>query len=406
MNNIVYDVNTAENDNHIILIDKLVKGANKCREIIKESRPLLRIYSFNKDNDIVQFDNEEIIKINEMLKQIGLKLKLAMPEFVWPIPEDPSSLEIALGRFSKLTLNDWKQIAACNRIEEIVANVSLDEINDFGKVHLVTPDNLPELQVLAKGVPGSEAIIIIPPCAVPIRVFEPMIDEFSKHYFTITFENPYLFHLWRSLPEPSGNISDEVDYIGAVLKEFNITHAHLVGICGGAPIALAAAEKFGDLIKSIVVCHGDLKFGSDVAQTPFKQQFASYLSGALKNEKKAIDVHTLFLDPSLLHGVSDELGPFIMYPYADFKLFMRYSKLNLALMEFDATKTACNVNQPTLIITSCDDRMAHPEGSYRLHQIILDSELKIKESGSHHDILLENKEIYNNILEFINGTQF
>ncbi|RKD31347.1 alpha/beta fold hydrolase [Lacrimispora algidixylanolytica] len=390
MNNII--------ENDVNIVTKLVKSIKKIQSFIRESQQNLKLYAINIEDDNICFAEDEINIINNFLVLIGEKFNIVIPKFVWPIPENITGLDMSLSNFVNLSGNDWKRIVENQINVDILTYIS---VNKTENKEICKPDGLPEFQVFFSGNQENEAIIIIPPCAVPVDVFEPMIKELSKYYYTVIYENPYLFNLWRSLSEPTGNIEDEVAYIGTILQKPNIKHAHLIGICGGAPIAIRAAERFGDLVKSLIVCHGDLNFGSDVARTSFKREFASRLSYALRNTDSAEEVYSMFLDPLLLYGVEDELGPFIMYPYVNYNLFIRYAKINLALMEFDSTVSANSINQPVLIITSSDDRMAHPEGSYRFHQMIPNSELIITESGNHHDVMLENSKIYLNILKFL-----
>ena len=70
-------------------------------------------------------------------------------------------------------------------------------------------------------------------------------------------------------------------------------------------------------------------------------------------------------------------------------------------MSFNATKSAQAITQPMMIITSRDDRMTHPGASHLLHQIIGSSSLWERESGSHHDVLLGNQEIFTSILPLL-----
>jgi pimeloyl-ACP methyl ester carboxylesterase len=186
-----------------------------------------------------------------------------------------------------------------------------------------------------------------------------------------------------------------------VLHDHGIQRAHLIGICGGAPIALAAAAELGPRVASVVVCHADLNFGAQVPRTPFQQQFQGFLCDAATSLERAKAVLDMFLDPNMLFGMPAPLAPFIVYPYCDLELFYRYAKINHGLMAYNASEVARRLDQRVLIVTSRTDRMTHPASSYYLHRIVNDSELSERETGSHHDVLLPDQELFTTILEFV-----
>ncbi len=398
-----YKFNNHEDD----LITRLVRSLHACQTIIRSSQYALRIFPImqEKDNITHQLEESEVIQCNNFLKKVASYLHLSVPQFVFPIPTDPLSLETAISKFCGLELKEWKDIANLSLLDFLANKLSPAQFDTRTVHQSIKSVNGLNFDVYSQGNPSKEAVILIPPCGIPAQLFQPWLDILGRQNYTLTMENPFLFGDPYSLPDPSWDISQEVDYIGAILEKNNISCAHLVGICGGAPIALAAAARFSKQIASLIVCHGDLNFGLNTPRTPFQQQFQGLLSDSSNNISRAKEVYALFLDPAVLFGLPNQLGPFVLYPYSDFRLFQRYSKINSGLMSFDATKPAQRITQPVMIISSRDDRMTHPETSQRLHQMIENSFLWERESGSHHDILLGSHDTFAAISLFLNKNQ-
>jgi pimeloyl-ACP methyl ester carboxylesterase len=392
------------NDYDDDLITRLVRTLHSCQAVLRSSQHALRIFPVIQENNDTshQLEETDVIQCNNLLKKISCQLQLAVPQFVFPIPKRPLSLESAISKFCGFELKEWRHIANLSLFDSLANKLSSVQFETGAVRQRVKSVGGSNFDVYYQGIPANEAVILIPPCGVPTRLFQPWLDILGAQHYTLTMENPFLFGDPYSLPEPSGDIWQEVDYIGIILEENNIYRAHLVGICGGAPIALAAAARFGQQIASLIVCHGDLNFGLNTPRSPFQNQFQGLLSDAATNISRAKEIYALFLDPAVLFGLPSQLGPFVLYPYSDFRLFQRYSKINSGLMAFDATQSAQQINQPVMIITSRDDRMTHPRASHLLHQIIGSSFLWERESGSHHDTLLGNQEIFTAISQFLN----
>ncbi|MNL37862.1 hypothetical protein D3C87_1600350 [compost metagenome] len=103
----------------------------------------------------------------------------------------------------------------------------------------------------------------------------------------------------------------------------------------------------------------------------------------------------------MLFRVPTELAPFILYPYADVGLFHRYAKINFALMAYDATAAAQQLELPMLIVANGKDRMTHPGASLMLHRLVNGSRLQEREAYSHHDALLINTDMLATITKFV-----
>ncbi|MET9434115.1 alpha/beta hydrolase [Streptomyces sp. NPDC006551] len=373
-----------------------------CQPLLGSARETLRVFPAH-DRDGAGFAPEDVERCNEVLAGIGAAYGLTVPRFVWPAPERPSSLEVALSNFCDLELGGWQPVA--DRSGDPAGGAAgLAGLAALPGRRRIEAEGVPAFDSFSAGPAGGEAIVLILPSGVPATLFRPWLEELSADRLVITYENPYLFGEWRSLDTPEGDFAEEIDLVGALLAEYGPTRAHLIGICGGAPVALAAAAEFGDRVETLTVLHPDLNFGEGVMRTPFQKQFQSVLAGAASGPRRARDTLTLFLDPNMLYGVEPRLAPFILYPYGDEELFHRYAKQNYALMAYDANEAARRLRQRVLIATSRTDRMTHPETAHHFGGLV-SGEVTVaeRESGTHHDILIPDQEIYAMLRKFIGG---
>jgi hypothetical protein len=69
----------------------------------------------------------------------------------------------------------------------------------------------------------------------------------------------------------------------------------------------------------------------------------------------------------------------------------------------DASEAARRLDQRSLIVTSRTDRMTHPASSDPLRPSVDGSELSERSTGSDHDILLPNRELFAAIRKFVDA---
>jgi pimeloyl-ACP methyl ester carboxylesterase len=381
----------------------LVAGVlDACRPLLEAGREVLRV--FPAGDSAQALGPAGVDRCNEVLAAIGKAYGYQTPHFVAPAPNDPSALEAALSTFCGLEPGLWAAVAASDRPVELPAEPPLLGPGPRERRQRVpAAGGLPAFDAFSLGSRGGEAVVVVPPCGVPATLLRPWLAEFGTDRLALTYENPYLFGEWESLPSPDGDFTQETAYIGALLREYGVSRVHLIGICGGAPLALAAAADLGPAVASMVLCHPDLNFGPGVTRSPFQAQFQGYLLEAGSDRRRARDVLDLFLDPHMLTGVPPRLAPYVLYPYSDLELFQRYSRINHGLMSYDATDAAAKADQRLLVITSGADRMTHPAAARHLHAMVPGSVLAERETGNHHDILLPTAELFAELRTFLDG---
>ncbi|MEU9453927.1 alpha/beta hydrolase [Streptomyces sp. NPDC048277] len=360
----------------------------------------LRVFPTD-EAEAAALDARAVARCDEVLARLGAAHGLTAPRFTAPAPDTPSSLEVALSNLCDLELGGpgaWRALADASAGAPGSVRSGAAALPG---AHRVTAPGLPAFDSYAVGDPGDEAIVLVPPCGVPATLFAPWLDRLSARHRVVTYENPYLFGDWASLPTPSGDFAEEIAQTLAVVEEYGPGPVHLIGVCGGAPVALAAAARLGDRAGSLTMLHPDLNFGPGATRTPFQTQFQGLLAGAGRNPARAREVLTMFLDPNMLFGVPVRLAPFVLYPYGNLELFHRYARLNDALMAYDANDAAHRTAARTLIVTSRTDRMTPPDTARHLHALVPGSTLEERPTGSHHDILFPDDEMFALLQSFV-----
>lgn len=387
------------------VFSKLADALELCQPLMASSRAALRVFPGGAQGASggAVFDDAAVARCNEVLTAIGAARGLKIPQFVSPAPARPSSLEVAISNLCELEPGGWQEIASAPREPVLALERSGGELVAPPVRRRIEAAGLPPFESFSYGDRSDEAIVIIPPCGVPAALFQPWLAALSAKHLVITYENPYLFGDWASLPVPSGELATEAAYVGAVLQAYGISRAHLIGICGGAPIAVAAAADLGDRVASLIIGHGDLNFGAEVPRTAFQKQFQGLLAEARASLERAREVLDLFLDPNMLFGIAVRLAPFVLYPYGDLALFHRYARINHGLMVYDVNDAARRLDQRLLILTSRTDRMTHPATSHHLHRTVRGSTLVERDSGTHHEILIANEDLFAAIRRFVDA---
>jgi pimeloyl-ACP methyl ester carboxylesterase len=191
-----------------------------------------------------------------------------------------------------------------------------------------------------------------------------------------------------------------VEDLLALIDELATGPVHLMGLCGGAAVALAAAAQRPDRVSSVSQWHADLELGSEAVKTDHQANLRALLDlGGESRDTAAWLREKLTSGP--MTGVPEKIGPLVVRPYATAELFYRYAKLTGATMHWDSRQTATGVNQPCLVVTSEDDNTAHPDGSRRLAEIVPGARLVVAEHGTHLDAFRATNEQVSCLMSFL-----
>lgn len=176
------------------------------------------------------------------------------------------------------------------------------------------------------------------------------------------------------------DVPTQADDLHAVLDLFDVEAAHVVGLCGGAAVALAAGSA---RIRSLSLWHGDYELGPEVPKTNHQQDVQSLMLMAGRQRKRAAGLHAMLRRPATLENLRADIAHELIYPYASAELLYRYGRLNGAIMTTDCRPLLAGIDVPTLVVSSMADTTAHPEGSVFVASGIPGARLELLPRGDH-----------------------
>jgi 3-oxoadipate enol-lactonase len=253
---------------------------------------------------------------------------------------------------------------------------------DFVPVEVPTSDGA-VLRAYAGGAPGGEVIALATACGMPIELNEAWMRELGRSHYIVTWESRALFGQCANFDALAHGVEAQAADLRAVLAHFGVASAHLMGLCGGAVIALAAAADEPGRWRSLSLWYGDFDLGDAAPKTKHQRELIRLLAMLRAGRKEAASLQRLFLDPAMVANARRDVAHLIMYPYAGAELLYRYACLNGAIMEYDVRPLLARIPARTLVVTSDDDATAHPEGSRRVAEGIPAARLHVEPHGDH-----------------------
>lgn len=268
------------------------------------------------------------------------------------------------------------------QINEIVDQVLEDSFERrYRCSHVNAFDGAP-LRAYASGKPGGKAIVIVLPCGMPAQLCDRWLEFLGKDYFTITWESRALFAEPDNFDALNCDVATQAQDLFAVMDHFEVQAAHVMGLCGGASIAIKAAAAQPERVSSLSLWHGDFNLGVNSPQTTHQRHLRALMSIGSASRAQAASLHKLF-QQSMMIDVRADLAHVVLYPYAAPEVLFRYAKLNGSIMHTDISDCLARVTQPALVVTSEADHTTHPEGSIRVAKALPHATLRIEPAGDH-----------------------
>jgi pimeloyl-ACP methyl ester carboxylesterase len=265
-------------------------------------------------------------------------------------------------------------------IDTAVAN-SFDVF--FHKDTVVSRDGVP-LNVYGAG-PGDETVVLVPACGMPAALVETWMRFLARDRRVLAWESRGLFGPAARGGDHAVDAAAQAADLFAVLDHHAVSSAHVIGLCGGAVIALAAAADQPARISSLSLWHGAYEFVSGSPRTRFQDDLIELMSIAAHSRAAARSVQTAFCQVAL-RTTPAETAHFVLYPYTNPELFYRYCRLNGSIATTDVEPYLAKVVQPTLVVTSEDDETAHPQGSKQVAEGLPNGVLRVEPHGDHSSL--------------------
>ncbi|WP_328723096.1 alpha/beta hydrolase [Streptomyces sp. NBC_00247] len=239
------------------------------------------------------------------------------------------------------------------------------------------------LDAFATGDPSRPAVVLVPPCGMPVQLSLGWLRALGQDHFVVTWQSRGLFAPNGPEEGMAGGVADQVGDLLAVMDAFDLPACHVMGLCGGAVIALDAVHRHPERFGSVSLWHGDYDFGADSTKTDHQQDVQALMEMGADSLGKATAYQKLMHRPAALAKIPERVAPLVLYPYATPELFHHYCRLNLAIMTFDITHLLGDVAHPTLVVTSRTDTTAHPAGSHRVARELARAQLVEEPTGDH-----------------------
>lgn len=256
----------------------------------------------------------------------------------------------------------------------------------YSTLALRRPDDA-VITAIAAGPPAAPCVLISAPCSLGYRLALPWLRALRYSYRCVIMQprgtSERIDHA-EDFDRRGYDVSHQVADLLALTEELGPGPVHVMGLCAGAAVTLAATAQRPDRISSLSLWHADMELGDEAPKTDHQVNLRALLDLAGESREIAAWLREKLISGPMT-GVPERIGPLVVRPYATSELFYRYAKLTGTTMHWDSGPVAAAVNRPCLVVTSNDDDTAHPAGSRRLAEIVPDARLVVAEHGSHLD---------------------
>ena len=266
-------------------------------------------------------------------------------------------------------------------VDRVVADALANTFEGYTRRETVlSPDGVP-LNVYTAG-EGEETVVLVPACGMPAALAENWVRFFACDRRVLTWESRGLFGAAGLSGEHATDIHAQAADLFAVMDHHGLPDAHVIGLCGGAAIALVAAAGQPSRVRSLSLWHGAYGFAEDYPKTSHQQGLIELMTAAARSRSAAQAVHSAFCQ-AVLTSTPADVAHLVLYPYASPELLYRYCRLNLGITGAPVEPYLAKVEPPTLVVTSGDDDIAHPEGSRRVVVGLPRGQLRVEPHGDH-----------------------
>jgi pimeloyl-ACP methyl ester carboxylesterase len=352
----------------------------------------------------------DLAAVQTLIDQLAWELGVRAPRVV----ADPSGLvaaELAISNRLGLAALLDRSVSFGGVSDALVAATVRQTRRGLPAVTVAVAPDGSTLRCYDLGPPTGPVVVLVSACGMPVGLLRRWMIGLSDRFRVLTWESRGMFPAHEATAGWAGNQTtagwagnqttagwagnqtldedfDRREYdvptqagdLHAVLDAFDVEAAHVVGLCGGAAVALAAGSA---RVRSLSLWHGDYELGPDVPKTRHQQDVQSLMLMAGRRRERAAGLHALLCRPATLENLRADLAHELIYPYASAELLYRYGRLNGAIMTTDCRPLLAGIDLPTLVVSSMADTTAHPEGSIVVASRIPGARLELLSRGDH-----------------------
>lgn len=259
---------------------------------------------------------------------------------------------------------------------------------------------------LAAGPPDAPCVLVSLPPGMSLRLALPWLYALGSRYRCVIPQTRGTTG-WIGNPQDFDrhgySMAHQVSDLLAVMDRLADGDVHVMGLCGGSGLALAATAQRPDRIRSVSLWHADLELGEEAERTSHQVNLRALVDLGGESRDSAAWLRAKLVSGSMT-GVPDRLGPLVVRPYATSELFYRYAKLTAATVHWDCRVAARALERPCLVVTTEDDATTHPSGSRRLAALAPAAQLVVGAHGDHLDAFRAGDEQVLNLVSFLGRT--
>jgi pimeloyl-ACP methyl ester carboxylesterase len=287
-----------------------------------------------------------------------------------------------------------------DEVDRIAVETAADGFDAvFHREGIVAPGDGVPLTAYCAG-RGGETVVFVPACGMPAALAQPWLRFLARDRRVVSWESRGMFGATDHPDDYDVDLETQAADLFTVMDHYGVSSADVIGLCGGAVIALAAAAGQPGRISSLSLWHGAYAFASGSPRTRFQHDLIELMAIAAQSRAAARSVQATFCQVALTNAPAD-LAHFVLYPYATPELFYRYCRLNFSLASTDVGQYLTRVKQPTLVVTSEDDVTAHPQGSRQLADGLPNARLRVEAHGDHSSLFQAETTLMRVAVEFI-----
>jgi pimeloyl-ACP methyl ester carboxylesterase len=319
-----------------------------------------------------------------LLCEVSERLGVAPPVVAATSPPGAGAFELCLGdRLSELLSGARAAAGSTALVRSATAEAATKWRRTYARpqLHPTAHDGV-QLSVIPAGRRRRKAIVVVGPCGIPPAILKNWIDVLSADHFVLSCETRGFACCDAAAPDCSMTLDSQARDVLTSMECCGVERAHLMGICGGAVIALRATLFAPDRIESLSLWHGDFNVGEDRYLTRYQKDLRWLLNDAARSLDHAKSLHPLFAGPEMITKARRDLMHLLLFPYATTPLLYRYARANGALMSADVPEMARTIAHRALVVTSPDDRTTHPASSKVVASLLSKADLR-RSAGDH-----------------------
>jgi len=243
---------------------------------------------------------------------------------------------------------------------------------------------------------NGDAVLLISGLSMPGAAWAPQVKALAPHFRVLTYDNRGVGETDLP-PEPVYTVGQMADDAAALLRQFKIARAHVVGISMGGTIAQELALRHPQLVRSLVLVSTWAK-----TDARFVQVVESWMSLTSRVPIEERYRHVFFpwvFSPAFFEkkdNVETAFRAAMAYPHQTKAEAIERQARGIFTWNGTRVGRLGSIKVPTLIVAGKDDILTPPDFARALAKLIRRSRLTLMPGG--HSVTLEQADPFNRAL--------